>query len=53
MTKPLTPQGRRILELSERGLHERAIARRVGVTVHMVRMHLAAAAARAGRRETG
>ncbi len=49
MTKPLTADGRRILELAGRGLHERAIARRVGVSVHVVRMHLAAAKQRAAQ----
>ncbi len=49
MTKPLTAEGQRILELAERGMHERAIARRVGVSVHVVRMHLAAANHPAGQ----
>lgn len=51
MTKPLTPEGKRVLALTEQGLHERAVARRLGLTVRVVRMHVAAARQREGRRD--
>ena len=50
MTKPLTPEGKRVLALTEQGLHERAVARRLGLTVRLVRMHVAAARVRSRRR---
>jgi DNA-binding CsgD family transcriptional regulator len=50
VTKPLTPEGKRVLALTEQGLHERAVARRLGLTVRVVRMHVAAARQRARRR---